>query len=171
MPNVRRSPWPRKRYEIVAMVKGAPGPFDRVEGWIDYRVANSDCVRLTPIVGTTLVPEQRVAIILRATGDQTYRGEIAVDLLMDEDYHGIGVCRWTVVAASINLTVKGVVFSAPLFHDDLQHGRPITRYYSHRSYAMTNLDRIDLGEINRAQYGNEADATFSITVRAEAAAP
>ncbi|MGE7136120.1 hypothetical protein ACQKIE_00615 [Luteibacter sp. NPDC031894] len=170
-PDVKLNPHPRMRYEITVQVEGAPGPFDRVEGVVDYRVANEACVPLTPVTGATVAPEKRVPIALTRTGDGVYKGEMFADLLQDEDYFGKGVCHWSVVAASANLFVKKVDFSAPLFRDDLFNGKYTTRYYSNRSYATTQLDRIDVGEADRAQYQDEARATFSITVRAEEKRP
>jgi hypothetical protein len=166
-PDIKLNPNPRMRYEITVEVKGAPGPFDRAEGVVDYRVANEACVPMTPVTGATVPPEKRVPITLTAAGDGTYKGEIFADLLQDEDYFGKGVCHWSVVAASANLFVKNVDFSAPLFHDDLLKGKSTTRYYSNRSYATTHLDRVDVGEDERANYRDEANTTFSITVHSK----
>ncbi|MGF6712206.1 hypothetical protein QFZ41_003170 [Luteibacter sp. W1I16] len=166
-PDIKFNPHPRMRYEITVKVDGAPGPFDRVEGVVDYRVTNEACVPLTPVTGATVAPEKRVPITLTPAGNNVYKGEVFADLLQDEDYYGKGVCHWAVVAASANLFVKQVDFSAPLFRDELFKGKPVTRYYSNRSYATTHLDRVDVGETDRAQYQDEANATFSITVHAE----
>lgn len=166
-PDIKLNPQPRMRYEITVKVDGAPGPFDRVEGVVDYRVSNETCVPLTPVTGATVAPEKRVPIVLTRAGDNVYKGKVFVDLLQDEDYFGKGVCHWSVVAASANLFVKQVDFSAPLFHDDLLKGNAVTRYYSNRSYATTQMERVDAGEADRAQYQDEANATFSVTVHAE----
>jgi hypothetical protein len=166
-PDIKLNPQPRMRYEITIKVDNAPGPFDRVEGVIDYRVSNENCVPLTPVTGATVAPEKRVPIVLTHAGGNVYKGEIYADLIQDEDYFGKGVCHWSVVAASANLFVKQVDFSAPLFHEDLLKGKPVTRYYSNRSYATTQMERVDTGETDRAQYQDEANATFSITVHAE----
>lgn len=166
-PDIKLNPHPRMRYEITVKVEGAPGPFDRIEGVVDYRVANEACVPLTLVTGATVPPEKRVPVKLTPAGNNVYKGEIFADLLQDEDYFGKGVCHWSVVATSANLWVKQVDFSAPLFHDDLLKGKAATRYYSHRSYATTQMDRVDVGEADRAQYQDEANATFSVTLHAE----
>lgn len=166
-PDIKLNPQPRMRYEITIKVDNAPGPFDRVEGVVDYRVSNENCVPLTPVTGATVAPEKRVPIVLTHSGGNVYKGEIYADLLQDEDYYGKGVCHWSVVAASANLFVKQVDFSAPLLHDDLLKGKPVNRYYSNRSYATTRVERVDTGETDRSQYQDEASSTFSITVRTE----
>lgn len=170
-PEIKLTPQPRARYDITVKVANAPGPFDRVEGMIDYRVDNEACVPLTPVAGATVAPEKRVPIVLIPAGGNVYKGEIYADLLQDEDYYGKGVCHWSIVAASANLSVKQVDFSAPLFHDDLLKGTPMTRYYSNRSYATTQIKRVDTGETDRAQYQDEASAMFSVTVRAQEKQP
>jgi hypothetical protein len=164
-PDIRRKPQPRSLYDVTVTVRGAPGLFDRTEGWTDYRVMNEPCVPLTPITGVTSAPEWRESIALEAVGGNVYQGQVVTDLLADENYYGLGVCHWDVVAATVVFAVRGIKFTMPLFKAELKDGRVVTRYYSNRSYATTNLDRVDLGEIDRAQYQNEADETFSISVQ------
>lgn len=166
-PDVKLNPTPRMRYEITLKVEDAPGPFDRIEGSVDYAVTNTACVPATPITGATLVPEKRVPLVLKKEGDNVYKGELFVDLLQDEDYYGMGVCHWAVVAASANLFVKDVDFNAPIFEKDILKSASVTRYYSNRSYATTQVKRLDGGETDRAQYKEEATATFSITMAAK----
>jgi hypothetical protein len=170
-PETRTTREPRARYYITVTVANAPGPFDRVEGMVDYRVENDSCVPLTPGAGATVAPEKRVPVALVPAGGNVYTGEIYTDLLQDEDYYGKGVCHWSIVAASANLFVKNVDFSAPLFRGDLLKGTPVTRYYSHRSYATAQIKRVDIGETDQTQYKDEANATFSVTLRAEERRP
>jgi hypothetical protein len=166
-PDIKLNRQPRMSYEITVKVDNAPGPFDRIEGVVDYRVSNEVCVPLTPVTGATVAPEKRAPVVLTRTGSSNvYRGEVFADLLQDEDYYGKGVCHWSVVAASANLWVKQVDFSASLFHDDLLKGNPVTRYYSNRSYATTQMGRVDTGETDRSQYQDEANAIFSVTISA-----
>lgn len=165
-PDIKLNRQPRMSYEITVKVDNAPGPFDRIEGVVDYRVSNEDCVPLMPVTGATVAPEKRAPVVLTHTGSNLYKGEVFADLLLDEDYYGKGVCHWSVVAASANLWVKQLDFRAPLFHDDLLKGNPVTRYYSNRSYATTQMGRVDTGETDRSQYQDEANATFSVTISA-----
>jgi len=165
-PNVTINPHPRMKYEVTVKVDGPPGPFDRIEATADYRVKNEDCVVLTPLTGATVPPEKRIPLTLLRSGNNRYTFEFFADLIQDKDYFDRGVCHWSVVAVSANLWIENVNFSAPLFHDDVFRGDPVTRYYSNRSYATRHMDRVDMGEANRDQYENEAKATFSITLDA-----
>lgn len=41
------------RYEITMAIQGAPGPFDAVSGFVQYKVSNDHCVPLTRVIGAT----------------------------------------------------------------------------------------------------------------------
>jgi hypothetical protein len=75
-PDIKLNPQPRMRYEITIKVANAPGPFDRVEGVVDYRVSNDNCVPLTPANGAAVAPEKRVPVVLTHSGGNVYRAEI-----------------------------------------------------------------------------------------------
>ncbi|MBJ9974474.1 hypothetical protein IAE35_12785 [Pseudomonas sp. S75] len=165
-PDVTINPHPRMKYEVSVKVDGSPGPFDRIEAIADYRVKNEDCIALTPLTGATVPPEKRVPLTLLRSGNNRYTFEFFTDRIQDQDYFDRGVCQWSIVAVSANLWIENVNFSAPLFHDDIFQNHPVTRYYSNRSYATRHMDRVDVGEPNRDQYEDEANATFSITLDA-----
>lgn len=165
-PRVLSNNHPRMKYEVTVKVDGAPGPFDRIEAVADYRVNNEDCVALTPLIGANVPPEKRLPLELLPSGNNIYKFEFFADRFQDQDYFDKGICHWSVVAVSANLWIRNVNFSAPLFNKDLFQGRPVTRYYSNRSYSTTGLDRVDVGEANPEQYKDEVGATFSITVDA-----
>ncbi|HEV2681062.1 MAG TPA: hypothetical protein VGV14_11225 [Rhodanobacter sp.] len=133
-PDIKQNPHPRMRYEITMTIEGAPGPFDSVSGFVQYKVSNDRCVPLTPISGATLPPEKSVPLELSHVSDSVYKGTIYVDLLQDEDYYGLGVCHWAVVAATASLKVKKVDFSPDLFADSILKQASETRYFSKKQF-------------------------------------
>ncbi|HWX65263.1 MAG TPA: hypothetical protein VNZ27_02440 [Rhodanobacter sp.] len=133
-PDIKQNPHPRMRYEITMTIEGAPGPFDSIGGFVQYKVSNDHCVPLTPISGATLSPEKSVPLELAHVSDSVYKGTIYVDLLQDEDYYGLGVCHWTVVAATASLKVKKVDFSPDLFADSILKQASETRYFSKKQF-------------------------------------
>ncbi|WP_165973457.1 hypothetical protein [Luteibacter rhizovicinus] len=165
-PDIKQNPNPKMRYEITVTIDDAPGPFDRIEGSVDYKVSNDRCVPLTPITGATVAPEKRVPLELTRTSDHVYKGTVFVDLLQDEDYFGMGVCHWSVVAAGVDVYVQKMGFSGSLFHDNLLAGKTDTRYFSKRSYFATDMDLINSGNAKRTDFKNPDD-TFSISMKAE----
>jgi hypothetical protein len=129
-PDIKQNPHPRMRYEITMTIQGAPGPFDSVDGFVQYKVSNDRCVPLTPISGATLPPEKSVPIEFSHVSDNVYKGTLYADLLQDEDYFGLGVCHWAVVAATASLKVKKADFSPYLFADSILKQSSETLYFS-----------------------------------------
>jgi len=152
------------RYEITATVIDAPGTFERIEGHIDYKVLNGACVPLTPISGATVEPQTQSPVTFVRTGDNTFKGEIYVDRIQDEDYFGLGVCHWSVVGASVDFHHGEVNFSPAIYHDDIVSQKSVTRYFSERSYERSSRSRIDIGSPSKSVF-NDPGAVFSIALK------
>lgn len=164
-PDVKLNPEPRMRYEITATVHGAPGPFERIDGHVDYEVSNPACVPMTPVMGATVVPRKRVPVTFARSGDGQFRGEIYMDYLKDEDYFGQGVCHWAVVGATADFHHREVNFSPAIYKDDILGNREVVKYFSKRSYEHADSERIDVGANDTSAF-NDAAATFTITLHA-----
>jgi len=169
-PDIKLNPNPRMRYEITVTVENAPGPFDRVEGTVDYKVANRECVPLTPVVGATVVPQKRVTMQLTPVGNNVYRGYLFADLMQDEDYYGMGVCHWTVVGANADFSHAIIDFSPAIFKEDILKNGAVKKYFANESYTDLDMKRVDIGEDSPDRY-KDREHTFSITIKAEEARP
>jgi hypothetical protein len=170
-PDIKLNPNPRMRYEVTAVVKDAPGPFDLIEGAVQYKVTDRKCVPLTPITGAAEFPEKRVPIELHRVDDHTYKGDLYVDLLQDEDYFGKGVCHWDLIGADVSFKVNKLYFSPSLFHDELVAGQPVIRFFSDRSYQLSTVQRVDIGNEHREDFKEDAPHTFSIELKAREMTP
>ncbi|WP_139350826.1 hypothetical protein [Rhodanobacter sp. C01] len=172
-PDIKQNPHPKMRYEITMTIDGAPGPFDSVTAFVQYKVSNDRCVPLQPISGATLAPEDSVPLDLTKISDKVYTGHLYVDLLQDEDYYGLGVCHWEVVAATAVLQVKNVGFSPGLFKADVLAQRSATRYFLERDYfdahaGKENMFPSDPGESSPSVYKAEFQGhLFSATLVAK----
>lgn len=133
-PDIKLNPHPKMRYEITMTIQGAPGPFDSVDGFVQYKVSNDRCVPLTPISGATLPPEKSVPIEFSHVSDNVYKGTLYVDLLQDEDYFGLGICHWAIVAATASLKAGKVDLSPDLFADSILKQASETRYFSKKQF-------------------------------------
>jgi len=162
-PDIKLNPSPRMRYEITAVVEGAPSHFEAVEGHADFKVTNEDCVPLTPITGATIVPEKKIPLTYDHVGENEYRAIVFLDQLQDEDYFGRGTCHWSVVAASIDLHHGATSFSPAIYHDDIVSQKKVVKYFSIKSYNG-NGSGIDIGANVPTAYNNPS-ATFKITLR------
>jgi hypothetical protein len=142
-PGIKRNPHPKMRYEVIMTIQGAPGPFDSIDGAVQYKVSNDHCVPLTPISGATLSPEKSVPLELSHVSDNVYKGTLYVDLLRDEDYYGLGVSHWSVVAATVSLKVKKADFSPDLFADGILKQASETRYFSKKQFEAADRDELE----------------------------
>lgn len=168
--DVQQNPNPKMRYEITAIIEGAPGQFERIQGLADYRATNELCVPPTLVMGARIVPERRVNIEFRHDHDNLYRATVYLDLLQDEDYFGRGTCHWALMATGIELTHTNVTFSVSLFHDELVAGKPVSRFFAALSYSSVRTPHLDTGIAERAQFKG-AGSVFSVTMKAEERMP
>lgn len=111
-PDIKHNPNPKMGYEITLIIDDAPGPFESVTGLMQYEVANERCAPEHPISGSRHPPLAPVPFSLSRVGDNTYTGTLYLDLLLSEDYFGLGMCHWTMKYASIGMRAGGVTFSA-----------------------------------------------------------
>ena len=170
-PDIKQNPHPKMRYEITMTIQGAPGPFDSVSGFVQYKVSNGHCVPLTPISGATLPPENRTPISFIRVSDNLYKGVIYTDLMHDEDYYDLGVCHWSVTAVSADLKVGGTALSPAIFHDDIVAQKSVTTYFVNSDYfdsaSANGEERVVSGNLDRAFYLPAARTDlFSITLAA-----
>ena len=159
---------PAKCYEITLMTKDAPGLFDSVTGFVQYKVSNNQCVPQTPISGATLTPEHRVPLELQRVSDYIYKGQLYADLLRDEDYFGMGVCHWGVLAATVNLNIHGADLNASLFDDEIFSEASATNYFLDSDYFGKSSNPLVLGDRDtQRQLRNFRSDIFSVTLDAK----
>ena len=172
-PEIKLNAHPKMRYELTLTIEGAPGPFDAVEGFTSYEVANGSCVPLTPFSGATLTPRKNVPIILTRVSDKVYKGELHVDLLVDEDYFGLGLCRWSMSFANFSLDIGNLAFAHSIGLEDILAAKSVTRYFNNLSYASEDAKsqksdhpRVSSGLANRSEFKDPTN-TFSISLSAK----
>ncbi|MEJ1168140.1 hypothetical protein [Variovorax sp. CCNWLW235] len=173
-PDIKLNPHPKMRYEITLTIEDAPGPFDAIEGSTGYQVSNDRCVPLTSFSGVRLTPEKHVPMALTRVSDKVYKGELYVDLLKDEDYFGLGLCRWSMPFADFGLQIGNLVFGHSIALEDILVGKSVTRYFNNGSYfseyAKSKKDDhplISSGRANRSDFGQDSKNTFSTTLTAK----
>ena len=173
-PDIKLNAHPKMRYEITLTIEDAPGPFDAVEGSAGYQVSNDRCVPLQPVSGARHTPRKHVPIALTRVSDKVYKGELYVDLLQDEDYFGLGLCRWSMPFANFGLQIGNLVFGHSIALEDILASKSVTRYFNNQSYFSEdakskndNHPRVSSGNANRSDFGNESKNTFSTTLTAK----
>ena len=171
-PDIKLNPHPKMRYEITLTIEDAPGAFDAVEGSAGYEVANDRCVPLTPFSGARLTPSKDVPLALTRVNGKVYKGELYVDLLAEEDYFGLGLCRWSMPFANFNLSIGNLVFGHSIALADILAGKSVVRYFSalryHESSPLKQGERPwgNGGQPQRSDF-KEPKSTFSMTLTAK----
>lgn len=137
--NPKKNPHPVKRYEVTATAE-APGPWDKVDGYIIYEVVNIQCTPENKFLGVHIKPtEVGVNIEMIRVGENTWRGHFYRDYMQDEDYYGMGVCHWDTTSVTSGFTVHNEVFgSGSVFDDFLRHGSN-TDYFKKSEYLDRSL--------------------------------
>jgi hypothetical protein len=171
-PDIKQNPHPTQRYEITLKIDDAPGPFDAMRAFVNYRVVSERCVPLTPMTGAAIEPQETVPLTLTRTSDGVYHGTVYTDHFLDEDYYGLGVCHWNLVAVGVKLTAGSQDFSPAIYMEEITSGQTVHRYFSSRAYReYKGPHLVDIGNAHREDFKDRVADTFSTTLRAERKVP
>jgi hypothetical protein len=126
---VKLNPHSQQRYELTFTVHDAPGSFDSVTGEITYEVWNEGCVPTDSISGAhSKTPGFSMSFPLTKLSDNVYRGEVDLDLPVNEDYFGLGVCQWKANSAGIDLKSRDVNFVASIMKDEIFSRKKVNNF-------------------------------------------
>lgn len=185
----RRNPNPREAYRITMQIEDAPGPFGLVRAFAQYDVVNPEC--LPPPNDnnghTWPVPTDAAEITLTRDADGSYSGVVYADYMLDEDYHGRGVCKWQLIQAQAQLKATGepgrgeTNFMPSLPQADIYQERSRILNFAKASYPDTGANLAELpdyeypssGQVDRSRMAAELtdNDIFQIEVSAKRIAP
>jgi len=116
-PDITINPEPKQRFEITITMEKAPASLRSFKGEVQYDIENYlECVPVDytrSLGGSTPSFDKEIGIAFRRVEGNTFRAELIGDLLLNEDYYGQGVCRWT--AAGISAKLGGPDSGPPRF--------------------------------------------------------
>ncbi|WP_299340517.1 hypothetical protein [uncultured Pseudoxanthomonas sp.] len=94
-PTVKTNSNPTQRYEITVELVDPPVDIENISGMAYFSIPDVICMP-TPdrIAGYTPGSRYERGFSLVPTGNNTYRGHIFLDWPIDEDYYGLGLCKW-----------------------------------------------------------------------------
>ena len=168
--NIRRNPAPQQRYEVTLEIKDAPGPFEVVEGFMQYEVRDDQCVPKDPVSGAhPQRPKQTIPAQYERVTENTYRATIYTDLLLDDDYFGLGLCPWKLVATRAALRAKAAYetrFVTDLSLDELKRQQRKFLYFPKSEYSTPNLGYPAFGIGPEMLRPEHSSAKFTITMTA-----
>ncbi|RZL68016.1 MAG: hypothetical protein EOP77_02690 [Variovorax sp.] len=141
-PDVHLNPNPKLRYGVTLTIDQAPGPFESVIGYANFETG-TDCVPEAPITaanyGSKYPLDHSVPVQLQPAGANTYQGTIFMDWPEDEDYFGLGICRWQFTTFSAVMKVGEVSFSTNLWGKDVVANRLLTEYFARGHYGKNSI--------------------------------
>jgi len=167
-PEYQQNPNPKERYEITMTIQGAPGPLTDPVGSMQYLVPDDSCVPETggPMNPLRINPKKWIRYPIEKVAENVYRAEVWADGMVDEDYYGLGICKWTLVQTTLSLKGASVRFTPDLTLRELRAQKPKTIYFSKRAYDAHALgDTPYSGNTQRSYFGQEVqDELFTIAL-------
>jgi hypothetical protein len=182
MPDFKQNPQPKQVYQLTMTIADAPGPFASVEGFMQFDVSTRECLPPSSENGGHLwpLPTHNIPIIWTRVSDTEYTGLVYIDGMIDEDYYGLGVCRWKLIQARADMKasqLKGETRFMPNIHPDkLQAQQPEITYLVKTSYVRdpdTILENpVSFGQTDRLKMSHlRDDEMFTVTLTPKAVTP
>lgn len=168
--DAKKNPNPRMRYEATLTIDNAPGPFDSITGFMQYEVTNKACVPETggPMNPLRLPPKAHPEIVFNKVAENVYKGAVYADYFQDENYFGLGVCHWSLIAVITSLNINKLSLSPHLSPEQLFSQKTITRYFVRQVYLDNDNSLPDFGEPSPTNYPtNRQKDIFSVTLTAK----
>jgi hypothetical protein len=172
-PDIKQNPHPKMRYEVTMTIEGAPGPFEAVTGFMQYEVLDDRCLPMQdPLTGAKPHPMADPPIQFERVADNVYKGFVYADLLQNEDYYGLGVCKWSLISAIGHLQGKQATFSPDISLDELAAQERKTLYFYKGNYTHNSVkDSVFAGVPLSDHIKAHRDDFFSVTLEAREAFP
>lgn len=158
------------RYEVTLSIENAPGPFDSVTGYLQYDVTNAACV---PETGPSwnrmrIPPEKNPEIVFTKMTNNIYKATVFGDYFQDEDYFGLGVCRWSLMLTTARLKVNKAMLDASLPAEDLFSQKSATISFVRQDYLDNDTERFPSGFTDLSNFPTiKRENTFSVTLSAK----
>jgi hypothetical protein len=183
VPDYKQNPNPKQRYDITMVIANAPGPFESMEGLAQYDVVTPECLPKSDFFSgmPAPTPTDDIPFTLTRVSKTEYTGTVYADLMLDEDYHGRGVCHWRLIQARVHMKATGVegetVFIPNLSAEPLFAEQTKTIYFLKESYPSdptTLLENyVEFGQADRSKMApslKESDL-FTITLTSKRMTP
>ena len=175
-PQYKENPSPVQAYRLRMHIRDAPGPLKVTVSATQHDVVTPECLpppNANPGRQLSPIPTNDIPFRLERVSEAEYTGVFYTDGMIDEDYHGRGICRWELIQAQVQLKANGTEgetrFIVSLDKDELSGGGSKTVYYWKGGYPRSSMDDFpDYGvtSVEDVREGLRGDL-FSVTITAE----
>lgn len=174
-PVVKLNPHARDGHVLSFHFDDLPQALTQVTATADFQVANVECVPVDygkAIGGVRLAPRHSLPLSLNRGDDGRYVAIVHVDALLDEDYYGLGVCRWELTTATVHFHSPSTHFVGGLKAERLIAGGETVQYYLTRDLAHKprSMDYV-YGETAADFYQPSAGPQFTLVLNAHKEVP
>ncbi len=139
-PIAKTNPNPTQRYEITVELFDPPADIKSITGKAYFSIPDVICMP-TPdrIAGYTPGSSYIKDFALARIDGNTYQGHVFLDWPIDENYYGLGVCKWEIATVDTVITREsGLIQVADL------NGTEVASASSNRSFCRKNMrDKFD----------------------------
>jgi hypothetical protein len=119
---VKLNPAPKQRYEVTLTVQNPPRKISTVSGTIQFDIEGvmDDCMPYADkIAGGKPKSSFSRHVTFKRKDDGSFVGYVYSDQLIDEDYYGLGVCRWELSGIKVLFHAGTLERSAYLEGDEI----------------------------------------------------
>ncbi|WP_454257061.1 hypothetical protein [Pseudoxanthomonas mexicana] len=100
-PVAKTNPNPKQRYEITVELVDPPQDIREISGVAHFGVGTRTCLPYREkIARVTIGASYKREFALIRAGESTYKGHIFLDWPIDQDYYGLGVCKWEITGVN-----------------------------------------------------------------------
>jgi hypothetical protein len=134
---------------------------------MQYEVTNPACVPETggPMNAMRIAPRAWPPITFHKISGNVYQGTVYADYFQDEDYYGLGVCRWSLMSVVTKLKVRGNTFFSSLSQSELFAQKTVDNYFVRDEYLSNDPENNVFGESNPSVFGPTVrDSALKITL-------
>lgn len=179
-PQYKQNSSPMQSYRLHMRIQDAPGPVEVAVSATQHDVVTPECLPVpndNPGGHLSPVPTNDMPFQLERVSDTEYTGIFYTDGMIDEDYHGRGICRWEFVQTQVQLKASGAAgetrFIISLDKDELASGGSKTIYYWNGGYPRSSMEDFpDYGVASKDQVPEDKKGDFfSVTLIAEEGRP
>ncbi len=164
--DVRQKASPKKHHDVVFTFNGLPDAISDVTATADYAVDNIECVPARVGSGARLRPEHSLSLNLQRIDGNKYATTVYTDAIEDEDYYGLGVCRWSLNWTTLRFRSATTAFVGAIAMDQMQAGKPIVLHYLISDFNnKPDPETVVFGEETDI-FTAEAGRRFALTVSA-----